>query len=202
MQQEHDFDRLTARLSECLGRIEAEAMHLQRQNRNGHLADASCDLIEEATGELQELVATLVDTVDSGFTGKADLNQVAARSVQNAVRRSSLPLVVRTRLAEGLPSVACASEHLAAVFDRALSLAAGHAGAGGIVQLESCGDGHDVRLCIRTDSNGNCVGSRERGCTLQEFVNVLGGRCDLDIEPGGGLSVVIQMPAVVEQTDR
>jgi hypothetical protein len=198
MEQERDFEQLTARLSECLGRIEAEAMHLQRANRSGMLAEMNCELIEEATGELQELVATLVETVDTGLTGKSDLNLVTARSVQNAVRRSLLPLVVRTRLSEGLPAVACATEHLAAVLDRALALAAGHAGAGGIVQLESCCEAGEVTLTISTDNNGNGVASRERGCTLQEFVLVLGGKCSIDIGSAGGLSLVIQMPVALE----
>lgn len=199
MELERNFEGLTARLTECLGRIEAEAFRLQRANHTGHLADANCDLIEEATGELQQLVATLVETVDTGLTGQSDLNQVAARAVQNAVRRSPLPLVVRTRLREGLPPVSCAAEHLAAVLDRALSLAAGHAGAGGIVQLESQACGLEVTLAITVESHGNGVASRERGHTLQEFVEVLGGKCNLEVVNQGGLLLTIQMPAVLEQ---
>jgi hypothetical protein len=198
MEQERNFEGLTARLTDCLGRIEAEAFRLQRANNTGHLFDANCDLIEEATGELQQLVATLVETVDTGPTGQSDLNQVAARAVQKAVRRSQLPLVVRTRLWEGLPPVACAADHLAAVLDRALSLAAGHAGAGGIVQIESSSEGIEVTLTITVDSHG--MPSRERAHTLQEFVAVLGGKCSLDVGPHGGLLLTIQMPAVLEQS--
>jgi hypothetical protein len=188
---EPELDHITNLLGMCLGRIEEHAFRLQRD------ADEVEDLavgysIEDEASLLQELVGSLLD---QAAPEEADLNATIERAVQSCLSEVGIPVVVRQRLARGLPRVACTPGQLAFAVQRALVLGLGRLEPGGEVVLTSrCENGS---LLFELESRGRQDDRHlaERAETLAEFVAGFEGHCRVQADGDHTLLLVLELPA-------
>lgn len=192
-----DIEELTSLLGQCLGRIDEQAYRLQNRDEGEAEDDQAADVLEEEASRLQNLVASLVEAVDTERLDTADLNRTVSRTVRDTLQELAQPVVIRQRLAENLPAVACKPGQLSYAVQRAVLLAIAYAGSGGEVELDTRVDDDGVlfELIARSGGHGD-QRIDERATTLAEFVEGFAGRCRLDTDEQHELLLVLELPAV------
>jgi hypothetical protein len=193
-QRETELHHITSLLGQCLGRIDEQAFRLQRMDDDDDL-DAP-DVLEREAATLQELVASMLAAEQT--VEHSDLATVTERAVRDCTAELGVPIVVRQRLENDLPPVACKPGQLAFAVQRAVMLCLGRLGAGDELSLTTRREQDHVLLELeahgtRRDRDRHL---QARGTTLMEFVAGLRGDCRLDVDDRGGLLVAIELPTV------
>jgi len=201
MRRQRDLHRLQGLLGRCLGRIDQQALQLVHGETIADPAELAHHLEDEAA-KLQALVASILDSVDTGGDGRADLNPIVERCVDALLQQVGFPLVVRRRLAAVLPAVACAPGQLAHAVQRALALAASHAGAGGELLLTSRSDGDHVLFELSCERGAGDRHLADRALTLRAFLVSFHGRCEVDVDGDGRLRLTFEVPIALEPDER
>jgi K+-sensing histidine kinase KdpD len=201
MEHDTELDRLTQLLRQCLGRIDEAAFRCQADDSEiDH--EASIEQLGFETGQLQDLVASLIDAAAKAPESYAtDINQVVHRAMQQSLQQCVTPVVLRSRLAGNLPSVSCRPSQVAHAVQRALQLGIGHAGHGGAVEIGTRQDHELVVFELQAEGQGNAE-TRGRAATLAEFVASWGGRCRIDRSEAGMLLLMLELPAASVFDDR
>lgn len=195
---EPDLDHLTNLLTMCLGRIEEHAFRLQDEDETPGDA-VIADAIEDEASLLQELVGSLmVCAVDE----HADLNQTVERALRSCVGDLDVPIVLRQRLAAGLPRVACAPADLAYAVQRALSLGIARLGPGGEVLVTTRREHDAVLFELECHGFGSDRHLPERSETLAEFVVGLRGHCRIENTADGTLLLAFELPVALAFDER
>ena len=197
---DRDLDELQRLLGECLVRIDEQALQL-RQGEDVDV-DAVADGLDHTAAQLQGLVARILDAAAPDRPEHADLDATVERCVRSALQEFGTPLVLRCRLAGRLPPVACTPGQLACTVQRALVLAASHAGHGGELAITTRSDRHGVVFevsCARGDEDRHLA---ERALTLRAFVASFHGHCAVDVDPAGVLWLAVEVPAALPARGR
>lgn len=201
MESELELDRLTQLLRQCLGRIDAAAFRCQTDGGDIE-PEARIEQLGLDTIQLQELVASLVDAAAKvPETLAADLNQIVHRALQQNLQHCTTPVVLRSRLATGLPHVGCTHSQMTHAVQRALQLGIGHAGHGGVVEVFTRRDQDVVVFELQAEGHGTAE-TRTRAATLAEFVASWGGRCRIERSEAGMLLLMLELPSVSVLDDR
>ncbi len=195
---EPDLDRLTNLLSLCLGRIEEQAFRLQ-DDTGQHEAELAGSVFDDETVMLQDLVGSLLHAPQPEHS---DLNATIERAVLSCLDEIGMPVVVRQRLALGLPAIACAPGPLAFAVQRALMLGLGRLEPGGEVVLTTRRD--DGSVLFELESYGARADRhlQERTETLAEFVAGLQGNCRVQTCDRDRLLLVLELPAAFALDER
>lgn len=187
---EPDLDQLTTLLGRCLGRIEEQAFRLQRDD-DADDDPAIGDALDDETSMLQELMESLLESTTSDH---ADLNATIERAVQSCLGEVDVPLVVRQRLAQGLPKVACTPGQLAFAVQRALVLGLGRLEPGDEVVLTTRRDDGAVLFELESFGRQDDRHLRDRTETLAEFVSGFLGNCRVQARDEHTLLLVLELP--------
>lgn len=208
MAQEDELDALSHQLQECLGRIEQQAC------RMAAMVDTPCGLeefdegLDAETGELQQVMAMLLSSMERSRPAGSDVRRSAARAVEAVLRQMPYPVVVRTRMPGDLPTVAWEPDVLAAALERALVLAAGCAGAGGELEVQARADDEDIVVEIVArgtdpDDGGaqpaDAGAGVDRSSSLCDFVAGMGGGCELGHDDSGALRLELRLRSALER---
>lgn len=196
MQREPDLDRLTTLLGQCLGRIDERAFQLQLGDEEGDAV--SEHVLEHEAAKLQEIVGSLVAATE---IEQCDLNRIVEHAVTTCLVELGRSIVVRQRLAPGLPKVACSPGQLAYAVQRALVIATGHLEAGGELLLATRRDDGVAVLEIESRGGQRDRHLRARAETLCEFVASFRGICRIDHDERNNLLLVIELPGALAIDD-
>jgi K+-sensing histidine kinase KdpD len=188
-------------LGNCLGRIDAHASQLLNAEVWQEF-DSVDDALGDETGQLQELVNCILETTECQTNEDADLNRVVGNCARSIVQATGHPLLVRQRLGANLPLVACSAGMLTCAVQRALSLAAAHAGSGGELIITTRSEGDDVLFELHSSPGAANTHLKERALTLRAFVAQLHGRCNLAVDTASELWLVFELPMAFEIEDR
>lgn len=191
-----DLDKLTSLLGQCLGRIDDEALHLHEKGEDVDFGTG--DRLEDETGILQELVESmLVVEMESDET---NINQVVAHVAESCLQELTVPIVMRQILTTESAQVAAPAALVNVAVQRAMVLAVAPLGPGDELRLSTRVDSGSVLFEIESlGSQPNGITS-DRGETLREFVEELGGTCQMRRD-GQDLFLMIELPQVMA-TDR
>lgn len=196
-----EIGELTSLLGQCLGRIDEQAYRLQTAGCDGE-HDQIGDVLEAEAARLQELVGSLLVAHGPDVGNRSRLDRAVQNAVQATLDSIGFPVVVRQRLAPGLPQVACGQGQLAYALQRSLLLAANHAGSGGEVTVETRAEEGTVVFELQACGSGREPDHfAERAATLQDFVDECGGRCLAAVDDQGQLLLSIELPAAPPEGD-
>jgi K+-sensing histidine kinase KdpD len=176
---DQDPDALAAQLGACLGRIDATLEHLLTGAAID--PDGTADALKDRADELHALVgAVLAGERRARGSAATPIDRVVAEAVEHLIATTTFPLVVHTDLPQHLPAVRCSRSELAGAVQRALALAAAHAGSGGDIAIRARLDRAAVVLAIDAEcDDAPPVPAADRALTLQAFVADCRGRCDV-----------------------
>ena len=146
------------------------------------------------------LMASLIDRCEA--PRQCDLNRIVDQAMAACLAELATPILVRQRLAEHLPSIACNPAQLTYAAQRALMIAAGRLDGGGELLVTTRQDADAILLEIESRGGHRDRHLRERGETLCEFVAALRGHCRIDLDHQGNLLVVIELPEAMVFDDR
>jgi len=189
-----DLDALTTRLDACLGRIDSALEHLLAEAAID--PDGTADALHERADELHALVgAVLAGEGRARAVAATPLDRVVAEAVERLIVATMFPLVVHTELPRQLPPVRCARSELAGAVQRALALAAAHAGSGGDIAIRASLDRATVVLAIDAEcADAPPVPAGERALTVQAFLADCRGRCDVVDDDGRRFGLRLLLP--------
>ncbi len=199
MKREPNLDHLTTLLGQCLGRIDERAFQIQ-QLGDDQQDDDLADVLENEAATLQELVGSLVERCNA--PEHCDLNRVVANAVTSCLQELGTPIVVRQRLAQELPGIACTPGQLAYAVQRALVIAAGRLDAGGELIITTRCDDDGVVLELESRGGNRDRHLRQRAETLCEFVAGFRGNCQVDLDGQDNLLIAIELPQTLVIEDR
>lgn len=191
--REPELDHLTRLLGQCLGRIEAQAFDLQ-ETGVGTDDPALADALDDEATTLHELIDSLLVYVADEH---ADLNATIERALREHLSDLDVPVVVRQRLAPGLPKIACPPADLAIAVQRALVLAIGRLGPGGEVALVTRCEAGTALLELESRGSERDLHLPQRSETLAEFVGGLGGHCRVETDADGTLLLALELPTAL-----
>jgi hypothetical protein len=198
MTAQPNLGQLTTLLSECLGRIDAQAFELQRAGETDDLPSGADDVLTHEATELQELVRSLLAT---GALESCNLNGVLGRVLTQCLRGLPGPLLVRQRVDPDLPLVGCNREGLAAAVQRALLLAGNHLAIGDELRIDTRVEGQQVLLELEACGGSHDPDLAARAQTLCEFVANLPGHCRVEQDAQHHLLIAFELPlATVDNT--
>lgn len=191
--RELDLANLQKLLGKCLGRIDEHAFRLQE---DGAVLDQEtvADAIEDETGELQQIVDSIVEAAIAGTDERADLNAIVAHCVSAMLQEVWYPLVVRQRLDAKLPLVAGSTGMITHAVHRALALAASHAGSGGEVSITTRTEACEVLFELQCPAGASAQNLEDRAMTLRAFVAQFQGRCEVSVDSTGGFWLALELP--------
>lgn len=191
-----DVDQLTKLLSQCLGRIDAEANSVLQ---NGEDVDFDTDnRLEGETNTFQELMDSMLAVeVESDET---DLNNVVSRIAAACLQDIAVPIVFRQTLTSKSSIVPAPADLVTVVVQRAMVLTIAPLAPGDELHLTTRVENGWVLLEIESFGNHRDGNANERTQTLRQFVEELGGSCQVRCE-ADCLFLVIQLPQVIA-TDR
>ncbi len=193
-QRETDLERITSLLGQCLGRIDEQAYRLQHQGEDDE-DFAAAETFEEAAAALQELIGNLLHAGERVEDAAAD--PIVRRALDEIIGELGVPVVVRQRLATGLPRVACTPGQLAFAVQRALMLAVAQIEAGGEVVVETRRDGDNVLLEVESNCPAGVEHLGDRALTLRAFVAEFGGSCQVDTDGRGRILIALELPVAL-----
>lgn len=199
-----DLDELTHLLGQLLHRIDEQVARLAeaRTDLDPLGADTAAVGLEHHTRELHALVGRLLAaTHGPAAEPRADLEAIVGRCTRALLQDVGHPLVVRQRSHGRLPPVACAPALLERAVQRALMLAAQHAGSGGEVLVASDHRHEVIRLQVQSRGAGS-PHLTDRSLTLREFVTSLHGSCSVRVDDDGMLDLALDLPAALELDGR
>lgn len=194
MAHEPQLEHLTALLGQCLGRIDERAYRLQQLGDDEADLDAQ-DVLECETATLHELVDTLLDRCDA--PPQFDVNRIVDQAVTGCMSELAVPILVRERLAPGLPPAGCSASQLASAVQRALVISATRLDAGGELIVGTRAEGGAVVIEIESRGGRRDRHLQQRALTLCEFVASFGGNCHIDLDDRDNLLVVVELPQPV-----
>lgn len=189
--RETDLERITSLLGQCLGRIDEQAFRLQNQGEDDE-DFAAAETFEEAAATLQELISSLVQTRER--VEDAHLDPIVRRCLDEILGELGVPIVLRQRLGQGLPKVACTPGQLAFAVQRALMLAVAQIEAGNELAVETRRDGDSVLLEVEANCPAGVKHLTERALTLRAFVAEFGGACQVDTDGRGKILIALELP--------
>lgn len=195
---ERNLDRITALLGQCLGRIDEHAFRIQ-QAEEPDTEFLTAEQIDNETAELQELVGSLLDNVVTAED--ADLNRIVDQAVRSCLAAVEIPIVVRQRLAPGLPRIACGPGPLTYAVQRTLGIGIGHLEPGGELVLSTRCENDSVVLEMESRGGGKDRHLEARMATLCEFVTGLAGTCRAESDEQGTLLVAMELPIAMAADD-
>lgn len=193
---ESDLDKLTSMLSQCLGRLDAEAFKLQEND--GQSDFDTGDRLDDETARLQELVDSLL-VVEMG-EDQADLNAIVARATADCLQEIAVPIVLRQSLTASQTIASASSSLVTVAVRRALGLAADRLAAGDELIVTTRVENEGLLFEIESRGSLPDTHATERAETLREFVDELGGICRVRCNEQD-LFVVLELPQVMA-TDR
>jgi len=190
---DQDLDSLTTRLGACLGQIDAALEHLLAESAID--PDGTAQALHERAGELHALVgAVLASEQHARAAVAAPFDRVVAEAVEQLIVATTFPLVVRTDVKMHVPPVRWSRSELASAVQRALALAAAHAGSGGEIAIRASRDRAAVVLAIDAEcADAPPVPAGERALTLQAFLAECRGRCDV-VDDGRRFGLRLLLP--------
>lgn len=189
--RETDLDRITTLLGQCLGRIDEQAFRLQQVEDEPTDLDVA-SILENEAAQLQELVGSVIESNER--LEQADLNRIVDRAVRGCVAELGVPIVVRQRLANDLPPIACGPGQLAFAVQRAVMLGLGRIDAGGEIIVTTRRDGDAAMFELECTGHGRDRHLHERTTTLCEFVAGFRGNCRIDADDRGALLLALELP--------
>ena len=197
MKREPDLDRLTTLLGQCLGRIDEQAFRLQRQDEDEDQVIG--DVLEDEAARLQELVGTLIEQEQS--REECDLNRLVSTSLTACVAELGVPIVIRQRLAQNLPTIACRPAQIAYAVQRAFVIAAGRLGVGDELVVTTRREQEQVVLEIESRGGERDAHLGQRVQTLCDFVAAMHGNCRVAHDERANLLLVLELPQQVAIDD-
>jgi signal transduction histidine kinase len=193
--RETDVDRLTSLLGQCLGRIDEQAYRVQQLGDECD-DETAAQTFEEAAATLQELIGSLM-SAESQQSPDAAVEPVLRRAIDQLIGELGVPIVVRQRIAGGLPKVACSPGQLAFALQRALMLAVTAMQAGAEVSIEARVDADQVLVEIESQCPGGIRDLSDRSRTLREFATELRGNCLCDTDGHGNILIALELPVAL-----
>lgn len=191
-----DRDRIARDLHDLvIQRLFAAGLSVQSLNRFTK-EELALDRIRAVTGELDEAIRSLRDTIYSLRTGNGDTELLSAR-LRRVTRSAakSLPFAPGLMLEGPVDSVLPdKAEHVVAVVSEGLSNAIRHSGADSIEVSVSALDGRMTVLV--TDNGSGFNGSTKRNGlnNMEERARMLEGTCTITGAPGAGTSLEWSVP--------
>jgi signal transduction histidine kinase len=195
-----DLDELTALVGRCLGRIDEQAFRIQELGDPDERVFLVADLLENEAAELQDLLTSLLAATQAATD--TDINAIVDRVVAACLHELDVPIVLRQRLADRLPPVACPPAVLTHALQRALVLAADRLPPGGELTVTTREDDGRVLVEIASDGADGDGQLASRAETLREFVDAFGGLCRIDSDRDGSLCVALELPRVMTAGER
>lgn len=192
--RETDLERITSLLGQCLGRIDEQAFRLQQEGED-ETDFAAAETFEEAAATLQELIGSLVHAGER--VENTSVDPVVRRAIDGIIAELGVPVIVRQRLATGLPKVACTPGQLAFSVQRAMMLAVAQIEAGSEVLVETRREGDSVLLEIESHCPAGVKHLGERALTLRAFVAEFSGSCQVDSDGRGRILVALELPVAL-----
>lgn len=189
--RETDLERITSLLGQCLGRIDEQAYRLQNLREDDE-DFAAAGTFEDAAATLQELIANLLQARER--VDCAQVDPIVRRSLDEIIGELGVPIVMRHRLATGLPKVACTPGQLAFAVQRALMLAVAQIEVGCEVIVETRRDGDSVLFEVESNCPAGVKHLGDRALTLRAFVAEFGGACQIDTDGRGKILIALELP--------
>jgi putative PEP-CTERM system histidine kinase len=212
------YNRMTAFVMHDLKNIAAQlrliSQNAERHRRNPEFVDDAFQTISSSAGRMTKLVSQLGSGTDTGTMQTVDLASIAERAALHSSGRSPVPQVV----AERRPVVFADMERLAAVVEHAIRNAQEATPVQGEVRIEVGVDGDAPFLkVIDTGAGMDTTFIRERlfrpfdttkgtrgmgigAYQIREYITSLGGRVEVQSEPGHGTTLRLVFARTPEQS--
>ena len=191
-----DLDKLTLLMGQCLGRIDEEAFRLQEKGEDVDFDTA--DRLEDETGMLHELVESMLDVEMN--SDETNVNQIVARVAESCLQELTVPIVLRQTLTAESSMVVAPAAMVNVAVQRAMALAVKPLGPGDELRLTTRLDCGSVLFEIESLGSHPDSNAGDRVETLREFVEELGGTCQMR-QDAEDLFLVLELPQVMA-TDR
>ena len=193
---DRDLDKLSDLLGEVLGRIDKNAGELVRSDADDPAQMA--EQLESDTERLHGLVDELVQAaLDVDELERSNANIVVEKCLRDFLQVIDYPLVVRQTLSARTDLVACAPSQLTRGIQRALSLAASHAGHGGELSVRTTTKRQSVIVQLHSSGHGT-QHLTDRTQTLRAFIEELRGELHAKVDSHGALDLEMKLPLAVE----
>jgi hypothetical protein len=194
--KDSDLGKLTSLLGQCLGRIDEEAFRLQEKGEDVDFDTA--DRLEDETGILHELVESMLDVEMN--SDETNVNQIVARVAESCLQELTVPIVLRQTLTAESSMVVAPAAMVNVAVQRAMALAVKPLGPGDELRLTTRLDCGSVLFEIESLGSHPDSNAGDRVETLREFVEELGGTCQMR-QDAEDLFLVLELPQVMA-TDR
>jgi hypothetical protein len=194
--KDSDLGKLTSLLGQCLGRIDEEAFRLQEKGEDVDFDTA--DRLEDETGILHELVESMLDVEMN--SDETNVNQIVARVAESCLQELTVPIVLRQTLTAESSMVVAPAALVNVAVQRAMALAVKPLGPGDELRLTTRLDCGSVLFEIESLGSHPDSNAGDRVETLREFVEELGGTCQMR-QDAEDLFLVLELPQVMA-TDR
>ncbi len=194
--KDSDLGKLTSLMGQCLGRIDEEAFRLQEKGEDVDFDTA--DRLEDETGMLHELVESMLDVEMN--SDETNVNQIVARVAESCLQELTVPIVLRQTLTAESSMVVAPAAMVNVAVQRAMALAVKPLGPGDELRLTTRLDCGSVLFEIESLGSHPDSNAGDRVETLREFVEELGGTCQMR-QDAEDLFLVLELPQVMT-TDR
>jgi hypothetical protein len=194
--KDSDLGKLTSLMGQCLGRIDEEAFRLQEKGEDVDFDTA--DRLEDETGMLHELVESMLDVEMN--SDETNVNQIVARVAESCLQELTVPIVLRQTLTAESSMVVAPAAMVNVAVQRAMALAVKPLGPGDELRLTTRLDCGSVLFEIESLGSHPDSNAGDRVETLREFVEELGGTCQMR-QDAEDLFLVLELPQVMA-TDR
>jgi hypothetical protein len=194
--KDSDLGKLTSLMGQCLGRIDEEAFRLQEKGEDVDFDTA--DRLEDETGILHELVESMLDVEMN--SDETNVNQIVARVAESCLQELTVPIVLRQTLTAESSMVVAPAAMVNVAVQRAMALAVKPLGPGDELRLTTRLDCGSVLFEIESLGSHPDSNAGDRVETLREFVEELGGTCQMR-QDAEDLFLVLELPQVMA-TDR
>ena len=194
--KDSDLGKLTSLMGQCLGRIDEEAFRLQERGEDVDFDTA--DRLEGETGMLHELVESMLDVEMN--SDETNVNQIVARIAESCLQELTVPIVLRQTLTTESTLVVAPAAMVNVAVQRAMALAVKPLGPGDELRLTTRLDCGSVLFEIESLGSHPDSNAGDRVETLREFVEELGGTCQMR-QDAEDLFLVLELPQVIA-TDR
>jgi hypothetical protein len=191
-----DLDKLTLLMGQCLGRIDEEAFRLQEKGEDVDFDTAN--RLNDETGMLHELVESMLDVEMN--SDETNVNQIVAHVAQSCLQELTAPIVLRQTLTAESSLVVAPAALVNVAVQRAIALAVKPLGPGDELRLTTRLDCGSVLFEIESLGSHPDSNAADRVETLREFVEELGGTCQMR-QNAEDLFLVLELPQVMA-TDR
>ena len=134
--------------------------------------------------------------------GREPEGGVVERAVQCCIGELQVPIVLRQLLQPELPAVNCAPAVVTFAVQRALVLATDALQPGSELSVSTRAEGDSVLMELEV--RGQEIDRRlfDRSESLRDFVDELGGRLQMDLDPTSNLCLVMELPQELAIGDR